>query len=136
MLCYMITGCHFQFGGRDRGEIVGYLKRSIPSGIGVLCAPIPPDDSCFTSQHLLILCNNSDTPWVDPAPHIHQESDEAYMVLEGAITLSIEQEEVVVASGEICFVPAGDAHSVIDVQVPYRGFVIRAPASADKVYIS
>lgn len=86
------------------------------------------------SDHLQIVCNSSDMPWTDLGLHLHLESDEAYIVLEGAITLAIDEERVTVLAGEVCFVPSGVFHAVVSVETPYRGFVIRAPASQDKVY--
>lgn len=65
--------------------------------------------------------------------HQHAVGDEAYMVLEGVITLMIEDEQVTVGPGEICFVAAGTIHALIEVTPPYRGFVIRAPAIEDKI---
>ena len=111
------------------------LKAQNPERYWNSKCPAPPDELCFKSDHLLLLCNNSDIPWVDPAPHVHRESDEAYMVLRGTIALNIGQDRVIVSAGEICFVPAGVAHAVVNVEVPYRGFVIRAPALSDKVYV-
>lgn len=66
--------------------------------------------------------------------HAHEESDEVYMVLEGAITLQIEDESTTVSAGVICFVPVGIFHAVTNVDVPYQGFVIRAPSVQDKIY--
>lgn len=111
-----------------------YLKRVIPQDFAVLSGTYPPDELCFRSDHLQILCNSSDTPWIDPSPHQHLESDEAYIVLKGMITLDVEGELVTVPAGEICFVPSGVNHAVVAVETPYRGFVVRAPALQDKVY--
>jgi len=110
-----------------------YQKCPIPDAFAVLSGPYPPDDLGFKSDQLQILSNSRDTPWSDPGMHKHTASDEAYMVLEGDITLMIEDERVIVGPGEICFVPAGVFHALIHVTPPYRGFVIRAPALDDKV---
>lgn len=111
-----------------------WLKREIPNHLAVLSGPHPPDENCFKSDSLQILCNSSDSPWVDDGLHAHLESDEVYLVLEGMIELAIEDETVIIAAGEICFVPRGAFHAVTNVHVPYRGFVIRAPSVADKIY--
>jgi mannose-6-phosphate isomerase-like protein (cupin superfamily) len=110
-----------------------YRKRGIPDQFAVLRGPCPPDDLGFRSDQLQILCNSRDTPWSDPGMHSHTVSDEAYLVLEGDITLVIEDERVVVGPGEICFVPAGTFHALTHVTTPYRGFVIRGPALDDKI---
>lgn len=65
--------------------------------------------------------------------HMHAVGDEAYLVLDGSITLLIEDEQVAVGPGEICLVPAGTFHALTEVTPPYRGFVIRSPAIDDKV---
>lgn len=111
-----------------------YLKRDIADDFAALSGPHPPDELCFRSNLLQILCNSSDTPWIDPSPHLHSGSDEAYIVLNGMISLDIEGELVTVSAGEVCFVPTGVFHAVISVETPYRGFVVRAPALQDKVY--
>lgn len=113
---------------------MAWLKRTIPSHIEILSGSYPPNDNCFRSDHLQILCNSSDTPWTDDGLHAHLESDEAYLVLEGEITLAIEEDTTIVSAGEICFVPKGVSHAVTNVRVPYRGFVIRAPSVEDKMY--
>ncbi|MGB3329466.1 MAG: cupin domain-containing protein [Thermomicrobiales bacterium] len=110
-----------------------YRRIGIPETFAVLSGPNPPDDAGFRSNRLQILGNSRDTPWSDPDMHMHTEGDEAYLVLEGSITLLIEDERVRVSAGEVCFVAAGTFHALIDVTPPYRGFVIRAPAIDDKV---
>lgn len=109
-------------------------KRTIPNGIAILSGFNPPNDDCFKCESLQILCNSSDTPWVDDGMHAHTESDEVYLVLEGAIPLQIEDQMTTVSSSEICFVPRGEFHAVTHVEVPYRGFVIRAPSVNDKIH--
>ncbi|MGN6484585.1 MAG: cupin domain-containing protein [Thermomicrobiales bacterium] len=110
-----------------------YRTISIPDHFAVLSGPDPPDDMGFRSNHLQILCNSRSTPWSDPGMHAHTLGDEAYLVLEGAITLLIGETQVTVGPGEICLVSAGTFHAMIDVTTPYRGFVIRGPATDDKV---
>lgn len=113
-----------------------FIKRSVPDTPAVLCGPRPPDPLCFPSDHLQVLCNRSDTPWVDPGIHFHEASDELYLVLQGAMSLQIDGESVIVGPGEICIVAATVPHAVVHVETPYRGFVIRAPALQHKVYES
>lgn len=97
---------------------MSYRKRSIPDSFAVLSGPRPPDELTFKSDQLQILCNSRNTTWRDPGMHQHAVGDEAYMVLEGVITLMIEDEQVTVGP---------------EVTPPYRGFVIRAPAIEDKI---
>lgn len=111
-----------------------YLKRALPNEFAVLSGPVPPDDLGFRSDRLLILWNDFDEPWADPGHHLHTDSDEAYIVLKGAIVLEIEDERVTVSTGEVCFVPSGVVHAVVQAETPVQALVIRAPASQDKEY--
>ncbi len=111
-----------------------YLHRSLPTGLAFLAGPQPLDDLCFRSDRLQIRWTDSDTPWTDPGPHLHRDSDEVYIVLKGSIVLDIDGEQVTVAAGEVCFVPAGVYHAVVAVETPIQDFVIRSPAGQDKVY--
>lgn len=111
-----------------------WAKRSIPDHFAVLSGFSPPDELGFQSDSPQILCNSSNTPWHDDGMHAHGESDGAYLVLEGTITLQIQDEIINIESGEICFVPKGVFHAVTKVTVPYRGFVLRAPSVQDKIY--
>lgn len=115
---------------------MSWHKRTIPNSIAILSGFNPPNADCFKSDSLQILCNSSDTPWVDDGLHAHTDSDEAYLVLEGAITLQIGDQVTTVSSSEICFVPKAVFHAVTQVDVPYRGFVIRASSVADKIHPS
>lgn len=121
--------------GETAPDRPGFMKRQIPDEFAVLSGPYPPDDLGFRSDHLQILRNSCNTPWSDPAPHLHRESDEAYLVLEGALMLSVGDEVHRIVAGEICFVAAGVVHAIVEVDTPYSGFVIRAPAVDDKVYV-
>lgn len=112
---------------------MGYMKRGIPDSFTVLSGPYPPDPLCFKSDRLQILYNSRNTPFQDPGMHLHAQGDEAYLVLQGGLMLIIEEEHVYVGAGEICFVPAGTSHALVQVITLYRGFVIRAPAVEDKI---
>lgn len=111
-----------------------YLLRELPDHVEVLSGYAPPSDACFKSDTLQILCNTSDTPWVDDGLHAHTESDEAYIVQEGTITLDIDGEIKEVGPGSICVVGRNVFHAVIKVETPYQGLVIRAPSVQDKIY--
>lgn len=65
--------------------------------------------------------------------HLHQESWEYYVVLEGSKTLQIEGQEVSVAPGEMLEVPPGVRHTLLGRLAPYVGFTFRVPLRNDKV---
>jgi mannose-6-phosphate isomerase-like protein (cupin superfamily) len=111
-----------------------YLKRALSGDFTVLSGPAPPDDLGFQSDRLQILWNDADEPWTDSRHHLHTNSDEAYIALNGAIVLEIEDERVTVSTGEVCFVPPGVVHAVVQPERPVQALVIRASASHDKEY--
>jgi mannose-6-phosphate isomerase-like protein (cupin superfamily) len=45
-----------------------------------------------------------------PAAHVHREEDDAFFVLEGAITFTVDGEEVVAGPGTFVLVPPGVPH--------------------------
>lgn len=63
--------------------------------------------------------------------HLHQNSWEYYLVLEGGITLQFEDEQIAVNAGEILEVPPRVNHSLHSRQAPFRGFTIRVPVELD-----
>jgi mannose-6-phosphate isomerase-like protein (cupin superfamily) len=65
--------------------------------------------------------------------HLHQESWEYYLVLEGCKTLQIEDGLVEINAGEMVEVLPGVKHTLVSRQAPYRGFTLRVPALSDKV---
>jgi mannose-6-phosphate isomerase-like protein (cupin superfamily) len=107
---------------------------SLPDGFSVLAGPHPPDAIGFRSEHFQLLSNSSES-WSDPAPHLHTDSDEMFMVTTGTVVFDVEGQEVAVSAGEICGFPAGLVHSVIRVVPPVHFFVLRAPALRDKEYV-
>jgi mannose-6-phosphate isomerase-like protein (cupin superfamily) len=64
--------------------------------------------------------------------HLHRESWEYYVVLNGAKTLQIEDEVVTIRSGEMLEVAPGVKHTLRSRQAPYRGFTFRIPLREDK----
>jgi mannose-6-phosphate isomerase-like protein (cupin superfamily) len=59
--------------------------------------------------------------------HLHRESWEYYVALEGAQILRVEDEVVTVSAGEMLEVPPGVRHTLHDRQAPYRGMTFRVP---------
>jgi mannose-6-phosphate isomerase-like protein (cupin superfamily) len=65
--------------------------------------------------------------------HLHRESWEYYVVLQGAKTLLIDGQAVTVTPGEMLEVRPGVRHALLGRQAPYLGFTFRVPALDDKV---
>lgn len=65
--------------------------------------------------------------------HLHEQSWEYYVVLEGTKTLLIEDQQVTLEPGELLEVPPGVRHTLYGRQAPYKGFTFRVPVLDDKV---
>jgi mannose-6-phosphate isomerase-like protein (cupin superfamily) len=65
--------------------------------------------------------------------HLHTESWEYYVVLQGVKILQIEDELVEVEAGEILEVPPYTGHVLRETVTPFEGFTFRYPRLDDKV---
>jgi mannose-6-phosphate isomerase-like protein (cupin superfamily) len=59
--------------------------------------------------------------------HLHRESWEYYVALEGAQSLRVEDEVVSISAGEMLEVPPGVRHVLQSRKTPYRGMTFRVP---------
>jgi mannose-6-phosphate isomerase-like protein (cupin superfamily) len=67
-----------------------------------------------------------------PPVHVHHQHEEAFYVLEGALTLLLDDEVVTVESGGFAVVPRGVRHSPSNAaDVPVRFFFITSPPMED-----
>ena len=112
----------------------GHHHRPLPAWSTLLVGPVPPDDVGCQSDRLQVWFNDTDRSWSDSAPHLHRESDELFVALDGEIVVTVGDERVTIGPGEFCFFPAGVVHNVVETHPPMRSLMIRAPAVADKVY--
>jgi mannose-6-phosphate isomerase-like protein (cupin superfamily) len=99
-----------------------FHHRKLPNHSTLLTGPRPRDEVGFASERLQIWYNNTVETWADPAPHMHLESDECFVVLRGTLLV------------EFCCFPRGVYHSVVQVFPPVESLMIRAPSVEDKVY--
>ena len=60
------------------------------------------------------MCEAVVPPGGGPPPHVHSREEEGFYVLQGEITLHVEDERVVVTPGSFVNVPVGTAHSFRD----------------------
>ena len=109
----------------------------LPDSSTLLSGHTPPDEVGFQSNALQIWYNNTDQTWVEaPEPaHYHKESDEIFLVLQGALHVEVDGETHRVGPREFCCFPAGQWHSVLHVELPAETLMIRAPSINDKVYL-
>jgi mannose-6-phosphate isomerase-like protein (cupin superfamily) len=74
----------------------------LPDFSTLLSGRFPPDDVGFQSERLWIWYHNSDTGWVEPIPHMHQASDECFIVLQGGLLVEVEGEQYSIGPREAC----------------------------------
>ena len=108
-------------------------KVSLDGRLAVIAGPKPPSEDCFCSDRVQVLHWRVDEPYSDDGSHLHQRSDEVYVVLEGAIELDVDGVVTTVTTGEAATVGSGVSHAIVAVQGPARGLTIRGPAVNDKV---
>ena len=106
----------------------------LPDHSALLSGQIPTDAISFHSTNLQIWYNNTDKTWMDTALHYHEQSDEIFIVLRGALHVEVDGQTHRIGEREFCCFPAGHWHSIIRVEVPAETLMIRAPSVDDKVY--
>lgn len=67
-----------------------------------------------------------------PPPHVHEEEDDSFYVLEGELTFTVEGKDLVAAAGTFVLVPPGLLHTFANRgDVEARALNIHAPAGFD-----
>ncbi len=67
-----------------------------------------------------------------PPPHVHDDEDDAFYVLEGELVFTVDGEEVVAGAGTFVLVPPGVEHTFENrTDAPARFFNVHAPAGFD-----
>lgn len=85
--------------------------------------------SADSGGRLLIIDYTSPAHFPGPPPHYHAHTDEAYYVLEGTLTVRLEEGEVTAGPGSTVFVPRMVPHTFANRQaLPVRYLVIMTPS--------
>lgn len=113
----------------------GFFHGRLPPESDLLAGREPPSTVGWKTDDLQIWFNNTDEPWRDTAPHIHDHSDEVFIVLAGELTVDLSGELFTIGPGEFCCFRKGTPHAIVDVSTPAQTFMIRAPSVDDKRYI-
>ena len=66
-----------------------------------------------------------------PAPHLHREHGEGFLVLEGRYRFVRGDEESEVGEGAFVFVPHGTRHTFLTLEAPSRVLIVVTPAGLD-----
>jgi mannose-6-phosphate isomerase-like protein (cupin superfamily) len=111
-----------------------FHQQKLPDFSTLLSGRTPPNDVGFQSERLWIWYHNTDEGWVEPIPHMHQSSDECFIVLRGSLVVEVEGERYTVGPREFCCFPAGVYHRIVEVQPPLESVMLRSPLVTDKVY--
>ena len=114
----------------------GFQQRAFPAQSGLWAGRETPDEASFQSDQLQIWYNHTDQSWVGAGerPHLHQRSDECFVVLAGAPIVEVDGQRRRIGPREYCCFPAGLAHAIVAVETPVETLMIRAPSTADKLY--
>ena len=85
--------------------------------------------SADSDGRLLIIDYTSPAHFPGPPPHYHVHTDEAYYVLEGTLTVRLEEGEVTAGPGSTVFIPRMVPHTFANRQdVPVRYLAIMTPS--------
>ena len=108
----------------------------LPNHSTLLSGRLPRDEVGFQSDLLQIWYNNTNKTWVESpeVPHYHKESDEMFIVLQGALHVEVNGQIHRIGPREFCCFPAGQWHAVVRVELPAETLMIRSPSVDDKVY--
>jgi len=113
-----------------------FHHRKLPDYSTLLSGHSPPDGVGFKSDLLQIWFNKTNDSWVGEGekPHMHQSSDECFIVLQGSLDVDVEGEQFTIKAGEFCCFPAGIYHNILEISPPVETLMIRSPSLEDKVY--
>ena len=71
-------------------------------------------------------------PGGGPPPHINSQEEESFLILEGEITFTVGDKQIVATSGTFANMPVGSLHSVSHVtDKPARMIITVAPAGLE-----
>jgi mannose-6-phosphate isomerase-like protein (cupin superfamily) len=113
---------------------VPFHHRKLPDFSTLLSGRQPPDDVGFWSERLWIWYHHTDHGWSEPIPHMHESSDECFIVLQGSLVVEVERERYTIGPREFCCFPAGMFHRIVEVKTPAETIMLRSPLVTDKVY--
>jgi quercetin dioxygenase-like cupin family protein len=75
-------------------------------------------------------------PGGGPPPHIHSREEESFLILEGEITFTVNEERIVATAGTFANMPVGSLHSFRNTTDKTARMIISvAPAGLEKMFL-
>jgi hypothetical protein len=75
-------------------------------------------------------------PGGGPPPHIHSREEESFFILEGEITFTVGDQQIVAAAGTFLSMPVGSLHSFKNAMNKTARMIISvAPAGLEKMFL-
>ena len=75
-------------------------------------------------------------PGGGPPPHIHSREEESFLILEGEITFTVGDKQIVATSGTFANMPVGSLHSFKNAtEKPASIIITVAPAGLEKMFL-
>lgn len=75
-------------------------------------------------------------PGGGPPPHIHSREEESFLILEGEITFTVNDEKIVATAGTFANMPVGSLHSFKNATDKTARMIISvAPAGLEKMFL-
>ena len=71
-------------------------------------------------------------PWADPGVHVHEQSEEYYLLLQGQLRFWVAESVLTLQPNEMLMVRPGLPHAIVGGQGLIEHFGFRAPAPKDK----
>lgn len=69
-----------------------------------------------------------------PGPHVHDESEEQFYVLDGELTYQVGDQTFQVSTGDFIHIPRGTVHSFTNGNTPSKLLATFSPAEAGKAF--
>ena len=86
------------------------------------------------SQGQLAIVHYISAPGHEPPPHVHEDEDEVFYILEGELDAYCGRDILPAKAGECLFLPSGKPHAWIIRSPAMRALVITHPARIDRIF--
>jgi mannose-6-phosphate isomerase-like protein (cupin superfamily) len=106
-----------------------YTRHTFQGYSGYLVAPGNPD-----TAHELVAVRHSASvpPWADADVHVHERSEEYYLLLRGELQFLVADSSVTLRAPEMLVVQPHVSHAIVGGRGPIEHFGFRAPAPNDR----